>query len=333
MSRPRKDEIRVPVRRRIAQAFWDALGEMPYGDVRVMDLAKRAGINHNMIYYYYNSIPEMAVDALRTELADRRLQDALYDLFTGAQTADAAEVFAPSRRSAKDDTKTSLPRKRQIAQLYAAAGADTLKQALTGEIRRGWLDRIGLEDSQLSAAEQMQLSFLLGGLCELLAAPETMKTPSLLADAAKGAPGDAFRGVLSALASRPDCVPKEAPSVPAESETPAAAKKPAVKAAAKKPAAKAPAAKKPASKAAEEKPKTAKKSTAEEKPKTAAKKPAADAAAKKKAAEAAAKKRAEEKKRLEAERLEAERLEAERLEAERLEAEREDSREMEVWML
>ncbi len=347
MSRPRKEDVKVPVRRRIAQALWEAMAEMPYEDIRVMELAKRAGINHNMIYYYYKSVREMAMDALTTELADRRLQDALYDLLTGADT-DAAASLAQRRRSKEDAPKTPAE-KLQIAQLYAAADADGLRKALEDEILNGWLSKIGLKKDQLTAEEQLSLSFLLGGLADLLAAPDAKKTPAVLLAAAEGPVQEAFGSVLKALAARPDCAPEEAPAPAAEEEVKAPARKTAVKTEAKKPAAKktedAAPAKMPAAKTAAKKPAAA----AEAKKQTPAKKPAASAAAKK-AAEEKKRKEAErleaarlEAERLEAERLEAERKEAERLEAERLEAERkeaerlaaeqEDSRDMEVWML
>lgn len=60
MARPKRHSSDLPAYTRIENAFWQLLEEMPFDKITVSALSRRAEVNHNMIYYYFDNIQDMA---------------------------------------------------------------------------------------------------------------------------------------------------------------------------------------------------------------------------------------------------------------------------------
>ena len=279
MARPRKDENRIPVKQRLADALWAAMEKTPFEEIRVTELAHSADLNHNMIYYYYDGIEDMALDVLAAELADRSLQNALLSLVMGEQTEDAALLLVPPARRRKGAAAPrTISQKCAVLLLYARMDTATLYKAAFAAVYDGWLAQIGLTAEQLSEAEELQLRATLQGLFSVLGSAPYAKNPAALGAFLNSPFGMAGRTCLEGLLARTDRNPvpvDEAPLTeePLKEKQPAAkqpnpvkatAKKPAAKSAAKKPATKKPAAKKPVAKPKDEAAKEAARIAAEE---------------------------------------------------------------------
>ena len=56
MARPKRDPDKKTAFERIEDAFWDILSEKPFDKITISELSKRAGVNHNLLYYYLHII-------------------------------------------------------------------------------------------------------------------------------------------------------------------------------------------------------------------------------------------------------------------------------------
>ena len=61
MARPKHSENEPTAYQRISEAYWAELAEKDYSKITVTSLARRAGVNHNLLYYYFENIDEMAI--------------------------------------------------------------------------------------------------------------------------------------------------------------------------------------------------------------------------------------------------------------------------------
>lgn len=55
---------------RMIEAFWKLLDEMPYSDITLMALIRRAGVNHNTFYYHFKNMASLAEAALENNLVE-----------------------------------------------------------------------------------------------------------------------------------------------------------------------------------------------------------------------------------------------------------------------
>ena len=85
MARPAKGSSPGAVER-LAEAFWGMLSEMPYSEIKVVSLARRAGASPNTLYYHFGCVADLARYALEAEL-DARL---VSDLLAGAPPSNPA---------------------------------------------------------------------------------------------------------------------------------------------------------------------------------------------------------------------------------------------------
>ena len=76
MARPAKGSGPGAVER-LAEAFWGMLSEMPYSEIKVVSLARRAGASPNTLYYHFGCVADLARYALEAELDARLVSDLL----------------------------------------------------------------------------------------------------------------------------------------------------------------------------------------------------------------------------------------------------------------
>ncbi len=88
MARPKANQPGPSAKERLEQAFWDSLHEMPYDALTVSGISKRAKVNHNTFYYYYENIDDMAKQAFKNDLQD----DALFFILLIFNQADKAQL-------------------------------------------------------------------------------------------------------------------------------------------------------------------------------------------------------------------------------------------------
>ena len=64
MARPRKDSEVKGAEQRMVEAFWSQLSRMPYRKVTAASIARQAGCNRATFYYYFDSIEDLAEEAV-----------------------------------------------------------------------------------------------------------------------------------------------------------------------------------------------------------------------------------------------------------------------------
>lgn len=148
MARPRRGEGPDAIER-MRDAFWAMLAEMSYTDIKVVQLAKRAGMSPNTLYYHFDGIGALARHALSAEL-DPQL---------------AKELIAGG------DIGLSEDRMRRFARVALAArsGSSELTSMLAATLRALWLAEAGLREGDLDDAARQDLAFVFGGVVSMLA--------------------------------------------------------------------------------------------------------------------------------------------------------------------
>jgi len=185
MARPRKDDGGVPAQQRLEDAFWAMLAEMPYREMTMGALARRAGVNHNTFYYYFDNLDDMAArlldDNLVPELPARLLTQFPAGVDIGEITADA-DLMVHFRRLCL-----------VVGPHGAAWMADRVKQAVMAI----WLTTLGLDPADLDPADAITLTWMIGGLIAVLGQYGHDLDPAQLGPVIQGPLG---QGVFAALA-------------------------------------------------------------------------------------------------------------------------------------
>lgn len=184
MARPRKDAEGPGARERLAAVFWESLSEAPFSQMTVMGISRRAGVNHNTFYRYFDGLPEMA-EALFSELT--------LDALPAALLAGGAD-----RRAAMQASMDAGDVGRAF--LLARSGDERLVAMVRGRIRSLWLSATGVDEASLSMEQRIDLDIVFGGLVAAMGDADVPADPSLLASIAERPLGRGIFETLSALA-------------------------------------------------------------------------------------------------------------------------------------
>lgn len=147
MARPAKGSGPGAVER-LAEAFWGMLSEMPYSEIKVVSLARRAGASPNTLYYHFGCVADLARHALEAELDARLVSDLL---------AGAPPYPDPMRE-----------RRLRRVTLAARSGSAELAGMLASSLRALWLEGAGVAESDLGDAQRRDLTFIFGGIVAVL---------------------------------------------------------------------------------------------------------------------------------------------------------------------
>lgn len=85
MARPKYEDGQKHAQKRLEEAFWKLLADYPLEKITINLLSKEANVNHNMIYYYYGNVLEMAETIINSEV-DFRFTNSFLDAFLLADT-------------------------------------------------------------------------------------------------------------------------------------------------------------------------------------------------------------------------------------------------------
>lgn len=154
MARPKTSGPGLPAKKRIEEAFWQLLEEMPYHHISIKRLADKANVNHKTIYYYYDNIDHMAKDLFEENLASHFSQDN----FFLAVLNDYPEEFLRNQYFEVGARRTIL---------YSRSDSPFLNGIFKEYIRKSWLLSMGLTEEDLSEDEKTELEFILSGIIAL----------------------------------------------------------------------------------------------------------------------------------------------------------------------
>lgn len=190
MARPKANQPGPSAQEKLAAAFWDMLEESSYASLTVSGLAKRAGVNHNTLYYYYDNIEDMANKLFKEDL----LRDAMYfiplllELSNPQKDGESISAIQPSELFAYYDTfpvddeegtyaignlvfsKQSYDAlSDRFRKIYAflTSGSTYLIDLFKSTVKEAWLDRFNIDPESLDPVIDIQMEFLLSGLVSI----------------------------------------------------------------------------------------------------------------------------------------------------------------------
>lgn len=156
MARPRKDSEEKGAETRMIETFWDQLSRMPYREVTAASVARQAGCNRATFYYYFDSIEDLAEQAV--------------DAAVPTSIADLAEQFlseggAPFRLD--ENQRHAVER---ICLLTGPNGSTRLTERFKRALMETWASRFGLDLAQEDV--RAVASFMASGIVGVLGGQE-----------------------------------------------------------------------------------------------------------------------------------------------------------------
>lgn len=183
MSRPKK-EISVNVKECIENAFWSQMEKGTYKDITIKSLAIEAGVNRNTVYYYYDSVADVA----------RK---------TCERYADGEATLQIMRSILKGDRRELLNNPQTMsnwrkARLFAKDDSPYIKTMFQTKLRNNWCLAMGIEYDTQPEYKKMELDFIFAGLVELIGSDMVSENPSKLLEFLEG---DLGKGIIKTMNS------------------------------------------------------------------------------------------------------------------------------------
>ena len=152
MARPKRDSGQMSALERMEEGFWQLLAERPFDKITITALSKRAVVNHNLIYYYYENLEDLARQMFERNMAGNLPQQLLSVILEGVA----------SHKPFLEDAQ--LLRRVGRVRLCMRSENAFLNGLIRERLQREWLTAVGLDRSQLSAQQQVDLDFLVSGI-------------------------------------------------------------------------------------------------------------------------------------------------------------------------
>lgn len=160
MARPRKDQQEAPARERIEQAFWSLLEETAYRGITVRALCQRAGVNHNTFYYHFNSIDDLAMG-----LIDSNLPHEAIAMFIHMVDANPVDVIFSY-------TDSNIEERWNRFRLALSNGGLELRAAIRDRIAAAFVEEMGIDVGALDAGDRAKLNFAFAGICAVVSSKD-----------------------------------------------------------------------------------------------------------------------------------------------------------------
>lgn len=184
MARPKRNETALSAIEKIENAYWKMLYEGDYAHITIRSLAKNADINHNMIYYYYDNIDDLAMKAFENVLSEESFAKVL-SMFA-SHTSPLLVITEDS----------SLIEKFFKVKLYIRGDSAFLTSIFRSAIKSAWLKQLCLTDCELDSSDKTDLDFIIAGLISVMS---NISTPSEISTATTILNRDIGKAILSTL--------------------------------------------------------------------------------------------------------------------------------------
>lgn len=155
MSRPKSNSSEPSAKKRIEEAFWKLLEEMPYEAISIKRLSSQANVNHKMIYYYYNNIDDMAQHLFEENIR-------IYF----SESNPLLAVLSGQREDFLNNQFLEIGAKRAL--LYGMSDSAFLNAIFKRYIQKNWLLSLNITEDDLSENEKVDLEFIISGMISLL---------------------------------------------------------------------------------------------------------------------------------------------------------------------
>ena len=184
MARPKRDPDKKPAFERIEDAFWDILSEKPFDKITISELSKRAGVNHNLLYYYFDGIEDMA-----RQLFERNMSDGVPQRILGILLGNAdieAELLA-------DDM---ILKRVMRTRLFMRRDSAFLNEIVRIRIQKEWLVAAGVIEKQLTQENKVDLDFIFSGVVAIVGSEQFEENQQAIASLNKRVLG---KGIIDTL--------------------------------------------------------------------------------------------------------------------------------------
>ena len=155
MARPKRTADLLSASERIENAFWSLLAEYSYSKITISVLSKKAEVNHNTFYYYYENIDDMAEKLFKKNLATDILTRIFSDL--GNNLSSSFLMKEPL-----------LALRWERAILFARSDSAFLANVFKTATMNAWLNAANIDRKLLSAEDSLELDFIFSGLSSIL---------------------------------------------------------------------------------------------------------------------------------------------------------------------
>lgn len=186
MARPKRNETTPSATEKIENAYWEMLAEDDYAHITIRSLTRKANVNHNLIYYYYDNIDDLAVKAFENTLSEKAFAKIL-SIFTSQTSAWSILVEDPS-----------LIENFFKVKLYIRGDSAFLTSIFRTGIKSVWLKQLCLTEQELDTSDQTDLDFIIAGLISVMSG---ISTPSDVRGAVTILNREIGKAILSTLHS------------------------------------------------------------------------------------------------------------------------------------
>lgn len=132
------------------------LEEVPYAEITVMALARRAGVNHNSICYHFGNVDELAL-----AMFEREMRPDLVERF-----ARAIRAIEGGDGELLDDPASMRGFSR--VRLFAGSDSGYLRGLFRSYVKHVWLERLELTNERLSEDDRLDLRFVFTGVIDII---------------------------------------------------------------------------------------------------------------------------------------------------------------------
>lgn len=192
MARPRYEDDVPTARERIEDAFWELLEEMPYDEITLAAITRKANVNHNTLYYHFAGIDDLVMQLVEDNLVAELPLRVMNGSF-GAKEAEVAMKGDPDLRR----------RFHRICLMVSPNSPSWLVRHVRDSVMGLWLQSAGISSmDDLTKDEQMRLSFIMNGILGLLGEYGSNGDLSAFSNFVKGEMGTAMMKEIRMLALR-----------------------------------------------------------------------------------------------------------------------------------
>lgn len=185
MARPAYDNSQLTAKARLKESFWKLLSETNYSHITVKKISALAQVNPNTFYYHYNTMDDLALDALNDEK--------LYEIPSIIRT----KILSDNQISLGEALEYIVINERwKRIRLFIISDSTILQQHFYNTMEQFWLSLIGVPKENLSEADYLDFTFILHGAISII----KMQTEHYNLDFLKSLPNRALgQGIIRTL--------------------------------------------------------------------------------------------------------------------------------------
>lgn len=154
MARPKRSE--ADAYNRIQTAFWDLLAEKSFEKITIAALSKKAAVNHNLIYYYFENLYDMAEKLFKANQTEGQVQMIIQAVL---ENNDRLKNIVQ-----QPDMKLRIDRLR----LFMRDDSSCLNKIAKEEILNEWFKAAKIDRATLTDEERADLEFIVSGFSAVL---------------------------------------------------------------------------------------------------------------------------------------------------------------------